>query len=274
MILNNLDHKGTFHWRYFLNQSSIKARICAFNRIDLRINNSIKKNTLGKNIIVTGALGNLGQAVVRKFLAEKNFVTGVIRYGSSSGKNSHENYSEPPLDLLSSEQCEEFTQNFFKEHGEIHVAVLTAGGFAKGDIATTSTSDIYKQYQLNFETAYNIARPVFVQMMKQKAGRIFLIGSRAGLDVSKAKGVTAYALSKSLLFRLAELMNAEAEGTGVVVSVIVPSTIDTPENRKDMPGADFATWVTPTQIADVIYFYSSQEADVIRQPVIKVYNKS
>lgn len=238
------------------------------------VNNSIKKNTLGKNIIVTGAQGNLGQAVTRKFLGEKYFVTGVIRHGSSNGRDSHENYLAAPLDLLSSEQCEDFTENFFKEYGKIHVAVLTAGGFAKGNIATTSTADIYKQYQLNFETAYNIARPIFVQMMKQKTGQLFFIGSRAGLDSSKAKGVTDYALSKSLLFRLAELMNAEAEGTDVVVSVIVPSTIDTPDNRKDMPDADFETWVTPMQIADVIYFYSSQEADVIRQPVIKVYNKS
>ncbi|MEO6135423.1 MAG: SDR family NAD(P)-dependent oxidoreductase, partial [Ginsengibacter sp.] len=200
--------------------------------------------------------------------------TGTVRHGSSDVGDSHEKYKEVKLDLLSSEQCQEFTENFFKKHGEIQVAVLTAGGFAMANIAATTTSDIHKQYQLNFETTYNMVRPIFLQMMKQKSGRIFLIGSRAGLDVSKAKGVTAYALSKSLIFRLAELMNAEAEGTDVVVSVIVPSTIDTPENRIGMPDADFTTWVTPQQIADVIYFYSSQAANAIRQPVIKVYNKS
>lgn len=143
-----------------------------------------------------------------------------------------------------------------------------------GDIAKTKTSDIVKQYQLNFETAYHIARPVFLHMMKQGSGRIFLIGSRQGLDILKGKGALAYSLSKSLLFRLAEVLNAEAKGKNVVVSVIVPSIIDTPQNRESMPDEDYSAWVSPSQIADVIYFYSSEEGSVIREPVIKVYGGS
>lgn len=154
------------------------------------------------------------------------------------------------------------------------MAVLTAGGFAMGNIATTKTSDIFQQFQLNFETAYNIAHPVFLQMMKQGSGRIFLIGSRQGLDISKGKNALAYGFSKSLLFRLAELLNAEAKGKNVVVSVVVPSTIDTPQNRESMPDADYSTWVSPSQIADTIYFYSSEEGSAVREPVIKVYNNS
>ena len=143
-----------------------------------------------------------------------------------------------------------------------------------GNISSTKTSDIYKQYQLNFETAYNMARPIFTQMMKQNSGRLFLIGSRAGLEVSKGKGTIAYALSKSLIFRLAEILNAESKGRDVVTSVIIPSTIDTPQNRESMPEANFSTWVTPAQIADAIYFYASDEAAALREPVIKIYNKS
>ena len=143
-----------------------------------------------------------------------------------------------------------------------------------GSIAETKTNDIYKQYQLNFETAYNIARPVFLQMMKQNSGRIFLIGSRPGLDAAKGKGMIAYSLSKSLIFHLAELMNKEAKGKNVVTSVLVPSTIDTPQNRKSMPAADFGSWVQPGQIADVIYFYANDKAAVLREPVIKIYNNS
>jgi NAD(P)-dependent dehydrogenase (short-subunit alcohol dehydrogenase family) len=111
-------------------------------------------------------------------------------------------------------------------------------------------------------------------MMKQNSGRIFLIGSHAGLDKSNAKGVVAYSFSKSLIFRLAEVMNAESKGKDVVTSVIIPSTIDTPQNRKSMPEADFSTWVTPAQIAETIFFYSSDEAAAVREPVIKIYNKS
>ena len=227
-----------------------------------------------KNVIVTGAHGNLGQAVVNKFLSEDYFVTGTVHRKPAVPVHAGESYEDVIIDLLKEEKCREFADDFFRNQGEIHVAVLTAGGFAMDNIATTSTEDIYKQYQLNFETAYNMARPIFLQMMKQKSGRIFLIGSRAGLDVAKSKGVVAYALSKSLIFRLAEMMNAEANGTDVTISVIVPSTIDTSENRKDMPGADFTTWVTPQQIADVIYFYCLPEANIIRESVIKVYNNS
>jgi NAD(P)-dependent dehydrogenase (short-subunit alcohol dehydrogenase family) len=178
------------------------------------------------------------------------------------------------LDLLDEEACELFVDKIVSINKNINVAVLTAGGFTMGDITTTKSADVMKQYQLNFETAYNMARPVFKQMMKQNSGRIFLIGSQAGLNTSKAKGVTAYSLSKSLVFRLAEIMNLEAKNKNVVISVIVPGTIDTPQNRQSMPNADFNNWVSPSQIADVIYFYSGEEASVIRDPVIKVYGNS
>ena len=110
--------------------------------------------------------------------------------------------------------------------------------------------------------------------MKQNSGRIFIIGSKPGLSSVNSKGMVAYGLAKSLIFRLAELMNAEAKGTNVVVSVIVPSTIDTPQNRKSMPDADPAKWVKPEAIADVIYFYCTDAAAVLREPVIKMYNNS
>jgi NAD(P)-dependent dehydrogenase (short-subunit alcohol dehydrogenase family) len=148
------------------------------------------------------------------------------------------------------------------------------GGFAMGKIAETRSSDILKQYKLNFETAYHTARPVFLQMIKQKTGRIFLIGSKPGLDARNGKGMVAYGLAKLLIFRLAELMNDEAKGTNVVTNVIVPSTIDTPQNREAMPDADFSKWVRPEAIADVIYFYCSEAASIVREPVIRVYGNS
>jgi NAD(P)-dependent dehydrogenase (short-subunit alcohol dehydrogenase family) len=143
-----------------------------------------------------------------------------------------------------------------------------------GKVAETKTSDIMKQYKLNFETAYNSARPAFMQMMKQNSGQIFIIGSKPGLDAKNGKGMVAYGLAKSLIFRLAELMNDEAKGHNVVTSVVVPSTIDTPQNRKAMPDADFDKWVKPEAIADVIYFHCSDAAAVLREPVIKVYGNS
>ena len=86
--------------------------------------------------------------------------------------------------------------------------------------------------------------------------------------------MVAYGLAKSLIFRLAELMNDEAKGKNVVTTVVVPSTIDTPPNRKAMPEANFENWVKPEAIANVIYWHCTEEATVLREPVLKVYNKA
>ena len=228
-----------------------------------------------KTVIVTGASGNLGQAVVKKFLAENYFVIGTVIPNDKALINIEDrNFETAVVDLSDEDGVAQFCEQTLASHGNIDAAVLTAGGFAMGKIADTKTTDIAKQYQLNFETAYNLARPVFIQMMKQSSGRIFLIGSRPGIDMHNSSGMVAYGLSKSLLFRLAELMNDEAKGTNVVTSVLVPSTIDTASNRKSMPDADFSKWVTPEAIADVIYFHCSNEAAVLREPVIKVYGNS
>lgn len=228
-----------------------------------------------KVVLVTGASGNLGKAVVEKFLKENCLVYGTQHQSLiDDGENLNENFIPTELDLLNENDARHLVHQIIESNGKVDAAVLTAGGFTMNDIAKTSSKDLYQQYQLNFGTAYNIARPVFVQMMKQNYGRIFLIGSQAGLDVSQGKGVTAYALSKSLLFRLAELMNAEAKEKNVSVIVIVPSTIDTPQNRKDMPDADFSKWVKSTEIADVIYFYTTPEADITKESVVKVYRNS
>ena len=178
------------------------------------------------------------------------------------------------VDLMDETDSEKFVQQVISKYGGVDAAVLTVGGFAMGKIAETKTADIHKQYKLNFETAYNVARPAFVQMMQQGNGRIFIIGSRPGISAREGKGMVAYGLGKSLIFRLAELMNDEAKGLNVVTSVVVPSTIDTPQNRKAMPDAKFENWVKPEDIADAIHFYCTDAASVLREPVIKVYNNA
>ncbi|MBC7888113.1 MAG: SDR family NAD(P)-dependent oxidoreductase [Ferruginibacter sp.] len=228
-----------------------------------------------KTAIVTGSSGNMGQAVVRKFLAEGYRVIGTIAPNDPVQINIEDvNFEKAEIDLMSEEDAEKFVASMVSKYGTIHSVVLTVGGFVMGKIADTKTSDIAKQYQLNFETAYNIARPAFAHMMEKKSGRIFLVGSRPGINAANSKGMIAYGLSKSLVFRLAELMNDEAKGVNVVTSVIVPSTIDTAPNRASMPDADFNNWIKPEAIADIIHFYCTDAADVLREPVIKLYNKS
>lgn len=217
----------------------------------------------------------MGRAVMQKFLQEGWHITGTLIPGETLSTG----YGDKQLltveaDLLDEEGARRLVEGMVLRQGTIDAAVLTVGGFAMGSVAETPASGIHKQIQLNFDTAYHVARPVFMQMMKQGRGRIFLVGSRPGLSMQNSKGMTAYGLAKSLIFRLAELLNEEAKGTDVVTVVIVPSTIDTPQNRAAMPDADFSKWVKPEAIADAIYYYASEEAGEIREAVVKVYGGS
>ncbi|HEU4858952.1 MAG TPA: SDR family NAD(P)-dependent oxidoreductase [Chitinophagaceae bacterium] len=235
---------------------------------------------MGKIAIVTGASGNMGQAVIKKFIDEGYKVIGTIIPNDPVPIDPiaigfpEDKLEKIVVDLMNEDDSEKFVANVVSKYGSVDAAVLTVGGFAMGSIAETKTSDIAKQYRLNFETAYNAARPIFVQMLKQNSGRIFIIGSRPGLEAKSGKGMVAYGLAKSLIFRLAQLMNDEAKGKNVVTCVVVPSTIDTPQNRQAMPDADPSKWVKPEAIADAIYFYCTDAAAVLREPLIKVYNNS
>ncbi len=228
-----------------------------------------------KVAIVTGASGNMGQAVVKKFIDEDYYVIGTVLSNGSIPMNFPSNkFEKVVVDLTNEDDSQKFIDTIIEKHGSIDAAVLTVGGFAMGKIAETKTADILKQYKLNFETAYNVARPVFVEMIKQNSGRIFIIGSKPGLNAKNGKGMVAYGLAKSLIFRLAELMNDEAKGKNVITSVVVPSTIDTPSNRKSMPDANFDNWVKPEAIADVIFWHCTNESSVLREPVLKIYNNA
>ena len=228
-----------------------------------------------KSAIITGASGNLGQALVNEFLQNDWQVTGTV-IPHDTVKIDIENifFDTQTVDLMDEEAAREFVENLMAKDGEIDALVCTVGGFATGYIHDTSTTDIEKQWQLNFVTTYNIVRPVFKQMMQQEQGRIFLIGSKPGLDMRNGKGMIAYSLSKSLIFRLAELLNEEAKGKNIVTSVVVPSTLDTPQNRESMPDADFSKWVQPGDIAKVIFYHCTDAAAILREPLIKVYHNA
>ena len=228
-----------------------------------------------KVAIVTGTTGNLGQAVVKKFIDEGYKVIGTVIPNDPVKLNyPADKFEAVVVDLMNEEASAKFITGTIEKYKTIDAVVLTVGGFAMGSIADTSTADIMKQYKLNFETAYNIARPAFVQMMLQNSGRIFIVGSRPGLQAWHSVGMTAYGLAKSLVLRLTELMNIEAKGKNVVTSVVVPSTIDTPQNRKAMPDANFNNWVRPDDIANVIFYHCTAEAMALRETVIKVYNNA
>jgi NAD(P)-dependent dehydrogenase (short-subunit alcohol dehydrogenase family) len=228
-----------------------------------------------KTILITGANGGLGAATVKKFLDKGYKVIAVDQSGTQLGfAAGHDNFELRSVDATDEQAVSAFVEEIIALYDNIDGALLLVGGFAMGDIAATDGGALRKMFSLNFETAYFFARPLFLHMLEKGYGRVAFMGARPALKPEQGKGVLAYSLTKSLLFRLAELLNATAKGKNVVASVIAPSTIDTPANRKSMPDADFSAWVSATDIATLLEFICSEEGNALREPVYKIYNNA
>jgi len=107
-----------------------------------------------------------------------------------------------------------------------------------------------------------------------KGGSIFMVGAKPALNPSSGGPLVAYTLSKSLIPTLADILNAEGKEQGIVSTVLVPSIIDTPQNREAMSDADFDKWVKPEEIAEITHFVASEKGDALREPILKVYGDS
>jgi NAD(P)-dependent dehydrogenase (short-subunit alcohol dehydrogenase family) len=228
-----------------------------------------------KTIIITGAGGGLGSIVTKQFLGEGYTVVAVV--SGEAGKAAmpaHPQLQTEAVDLSDETASATFARRMILQHKKIDGAFLLAGGFAMGDIQSTGSADLQKMFSVNFETAYHLTRALFQHMMEQGDGRIVLIGARPALSAGDGKNMVAYGLSKSLLFTLADYINEAARGKNVTCSVVVPSTIDTPANRKSMPQADASRWVRPEQLADLLSFIVSEKGSALREPVLKLYNNS
>jgi NAD(P)-dependent dehydrogenase (short-subunit alcohol dehydrogenase family) len=103
---------------------------------------------------------------------------------------------------------------------------------------------------------------------------LFSSGARPAISAAQGKGLIAYALSKSLLFKLAEFLNEDAKGKNVTATVVVPSTLDTPLNRKSMPDVNHEDWVKPSALAELLEFTANNKGSVLRETVLKAYNNA
>ncbi len=228
-----------------------------------------------KNIIITGANGNLGSAVTNHFL-ERGYrvIATVVSESMLEDFAAHKHLDVQVVNLTNEEATAAFIQFSIDKYKKIDAALMLVGGFAMGSIADTNIADIHKQFSLNFETAYFISRPLFSHMLSKGKGRLVYIGARPALEPEQGKKLFAYGLTKSLLFKLAEFLNAAAKGKNVTATVVVPSTLDTPLNRKNMPDVDPADWVSPDALAEILEFVVSEKSAPIRESVIKVYSNT
>ena len=230
-----------------------------------------------KIVLITGASGNLGKATVDKFLSEgyKVIATASPGKGGSLGQG----VEEYEVDLSDEDAVDETINKITTRHKVIDASLFLAGGYAHGGITDTDFARLDRMISLNFHTAFFMAQRIFQHMMTQKeGGRIVFIGARPGLDPKAASTSLAYGLSKSLIFYFADILNAtahaSAHGGKVTASVVVPSTIDTPQNRAAIPKANFAQWVKAEEIADALLLIADQRTSTWRESVIKVYGQA
>jgi NAD(P)-dependent dehydrogenase (short-subunit alcohol dehydrogenase family) len=229
----------------------------------------------GKLVLVAGGTGGLGGAVSLAFLAEgaRVIVTyrdqkefDVLKRGAATGASLLQGQK---VDVTNLAAVEEFVRGVLAEHGHLDVVVNTVGGYAGGLKLWELDPKVFDQMlALNLRSAYAISRAAAPALLKQGRGVIINVASRAAVD--HAGGAAAYAASKAAVVAMIDSLAADLKGTGVRVNSILPSIIDTEANRKAMPGADFAQWPKPEDIARVILFLSSDDAKLIHGAAVPV----
>ena len=224
-----------------------------------------------QTVILTGASGNLGSAVLSKLQNQGYHVIGTVNSQRSADRLAKNRIQAISLDLTD----EEAMAQLLAQHAEsLEGAVLTVGGFALGGFETTDEALLDKMFTLNFKTSFFLVKALLPLLEKKGGGQIVLLGSRPALEANEGLHSLAYALSKGLIFHLAELVNTYGKGKNISATVVVPSIIDSQVNRESMPEADFSTWVSPESVADTILFLFSPSGKQIREGIVKVYNNA
>jgi NAD(P)-dependent dehydrogenase (short-subunit alcohol dehydrogenase family) len=225
-------------------------------------------------VVITGGMGNLGRAVAGAFAAAGSTVA-VIDHGAvpeaQAAKSNDRYLSIGGVDLTQFAHAEQAVQAVVSKFGRLDVLVNIAGGFRWQTLADGDVSGWDQMYDINLKTAVNASKAALPNILKSDAGRIINIG--AGAAAKAAAGMGAYAASKSGVLRLTESLSEEVKDRGVTVNTVLPGTIDTPQNRKEMPKADTSKWVLPEAIADVVVFLASAGARAITGAAVPVFGR-
>ena len=222
-----------------------------------------------KIVLITGARGGLGNAVTTKCLDEGAAVIGVSR-SIRAEDFPHARFTAMPAGLSNVDAARQVADRIVAAHGRIDALIHVVGGFEGGPgIADTDDAVIDRMLDLNYRSAFHIARAVLPHMRKQGSGRIVAVASRQA--VAPAAGVGAYSASKAALVSLMGTIAIENQDRGITANSVLPGTMDTPANRAAMPGADGSHWVQPASVAELLVFLASDAASQITGAAIPVY---
>ena len=229
-------------------------------------------NLEGKLIVVTGAFGTLGTAVVRAAQAAGARVAAIDRAGAPHQTGALEGaLLFGGVDLADEKAAAETLDKVAQSLGGLDGLVNIAGAFRWETVAdgTLDTWDLL--YRVNLRTAAAASKAALVHLRKRGGGRIVNIGAAA--STKAGAGMGAYAASKAGVARLTEALAEELKDDRITVNAVLPSIIDTPPNRADMPKAEFDRWVKPEQLADVIVFLLSDRAAAITGALLPVVGR-
>jgi NAD(P)-dependent dehydrogenase (short-subunit alcohol dehydrogenase family) len=238
----------------------------------------------GQVVLVAGGTGGLGRAVSLAFVESGAHVNVTFRRpgdldelkkaasvklvevqgASLNGFN---------VDVTDEGAVAKLVDGIVERYGRLDCLVNAVGAYAGGiKLWEMETQVFEQQLALNLRSGFILAREAARIMVKQGAGAIVNVASKAAVD--HAEGATAYAASKAAAVAMIDCLAADLKGTGVRANSILPSIIDTPANRKAMPKADFAKWPKPEEIARVILFLCSDEAKLVQGASVPVYGDS
>lgn len=223
-----------------------------------------------KNIVITGAFGTLGAAVEKAALMQGARV--ILMDKSSASTSAHPPCGEVlamgNLDLSNPDAVEAAFAKAAVKVGTIDGVANIAGGFQWQSVASGTADAWDRMYAINVKTTLNACRAAIPYLQRSAQGRIVNIGATAALNASKGMG--AYAASKAAVVKLTEALADELKDAGINVNAVLPSIIDTPQNRRDMPHADTAHWVHPDALAQAIIFLLSDASSAITGAAIPV----
>lgn len=220
-----------------------------------------------RSVVVTGAFGVLGSAVAQAFRAHGDKVARVD-FASRPAEAETGFLDLGGIDLTDPIAARTVAERIVEHHGGIDVLVNVAGGFVWETLADGGADTWARMYAMNAGTCVAMTKAALPFVSATPGAAIINIG--AGSAVLAGAGMGAYAASKTAVHKLTESLAAELADTDCTVNAVLPSIIDTPANRADMPDADFSRWVKPTALADIILFLASPAARAISGALIPV----
>ena len=225
----------------------------------------------GKVTLITGAKGGLGAFITEAFLTAGAKVVGVSRSIQASDF-PHQVFAAMPAELSSGEAARKVADAIVAQLGRIDILVHAVGGCAGGtSVADTDDATLDKMLDLNYRSAFFMARAVLPHMRQQGGGRILAVASRQAVEPGAMVG--AYSASKAALGARVRTIALENKDRCISANTVLPGTMDTPANRAADPKADPLQWVQPAQVAALLVHLASDAGGQVIGAAIPIYGR-